>query len=96
MTRLEEMNLEPFSNVSDQLIVESLVHTSDCRCINLINISRCYLFSQEIVNYHEIGRSISTLMANTTFHEVAYQAEERESLLQVSPYIIDATLVLIK
>ena len=46
-------------------------------------------FLQEIVNYHEIGRSISTLMANTTFHEVAYQAEERESLLQVHIFVGD-------
>ena len=34
------------------------------------------------VDYTEIGRSISTLMANTDFHEVAYQAEEKEELLQ--------------
>ena len=30
-------------------------------------------------------------MANTTFHEVAYQAEERESLLQVKKFKLAST-----
>jgi len=32
-------------------------------------------------HYHEIGRSIATLMSDEVFHEVAYKAQNREDLL---------------
>ncbi|XP_035660515.1 anion exchange protein 2-like isoform X3 [Branchiostoma floridae] len=33
-------------------------------------------------DYNDIGRSISTLMANETFHEMAYRADDRSDLLR--------------
>ncbi|XP_018315029.1 band 3 anion transport protein isoform X2 [Mycetomoellerius zeteki] len=46
------------------------------------------------LDYHEIGRSISTLMANTTFHEVAYKANERRELLSAINEFLDDSIVL--
>jgi len=33
------------------------------------------------LDYHEVGRSISTLMANEHFHSIAYKADDRKDLL---------------
>ncbi|KAI8496604.1 Anion exchange protein 3 [Branchiostoma belcheri] len=38
--------------------------------------------SSGVTDYNEIGRSISTLMANETFHEMAYRADDRSDLLR--------------
>ncbi|XP_018349832.1 PREDICTED: band 3 anion exchange protein isoform X3 [Trachymyrmex septentrionalis] len=46
------------------------------------------------LDYHEIGRSISTLMANTTFHKVAYKANERRELLSAINEFLDDSIVL--
>ncbi|XP_066588626.1 band 3 anion transport protein isoform X2 [Prorops nasuta] len=46
------------------------------------------------LDYHEIGRSISTLMANTPFHKIAYRANERRELLSAINEFLDDSIVL--
>lgn len=46
------------------------------------------------LDYHEIGRSISTLMSNTSFHKVAYKANERRELLSAINEFLDDSIVL--
>lgn len=46
------------------------------------------------LDYHEIGRSISTLMSNRHFHETAYQAEDRKDLLCAVNEFLDDSIVL--
>lgn len=46
------------------------------------------------LDYHEIGRSISTLMANTSFHKIAYKANERGELLSAINEFLDDSIVL--
>lgn len=46
------------------------------------------------LDYHEVGRSISTLMANTSFHKVAYKADERRELLSAINEFLDDSIVL--
>ncbi|XP_066995941.2 band 3 anion transport protein [Anabrus simplex] len=46
------------------------------------------------LDYHEIGRSISTLMSNSQFHNVAYKASERRELLSAINEFLDDSIVL--
>lgn len=46
------------------------------------------------LDYHEVGRSISTLMANPAFHSVAYQAEDRRDILSAINEFMDDSIVL--
>lgn len=46
------------------------------------------------LDYHEIGRSISTLMSNTKFHNVAYQADDRLDLMRAINEFLDDSIVL--
>lgn len=46
------------------------------------------------LDYHEVGRSISTLMSNTTFHTAAYKAEDRRDLLRAINEFLDDSVVL--
>ncbi|XP_076681244.1 anion exchange protein Ae2 isoform X5 [Andrena cerasifolii] len=46
------------------------------------------------LDYHEIGRSIATLMASTSFHKVAYKANERRELLSAINEFLDDSIVL--
>lgn len=46
------------------------------------------------LDYHEIGRSISTLMANKSFHKIAYKATERRELLSAINDFLDDSIVL--
>ncbi|KAJ8687514.1 hypothetical protein QAD02_023308 [Eretmocerus hayati] len=46
------------------------------------------------LDYHEIGRSISTLMANPAFHKIAYKANERRILLSAINEFLDDSIVL--
>ncbi|KAG8306698.1 Anion exchange protein 3 [Homalodisca vitripennis] len=46
------------------------------------------------LDYHEIGRSISTLMSNADFHTVAYKASERRDLLSAINEFLDFSIVL--
>uniref|UniRef100_A0A1E1X3D4 Anion exchange protein n=1 Tax=Amblyomma aureolatum TaxID=187763 RepID=A0A1E1X3D4_9ACAR len=46
------------------------------------------------LDYHEVGRSISTLMSNRTFHTAAYKAEDRRDLLRAINEFLDDSIVL--
>ncbi|XP_026143355.1 anion exchange protein 2-like [Carassius auratus] len=46
------------------------------------------------IDYHQIGRSISTLMSDKDFHEAAYLADERQDLLTAINSFLDCSIVL--
>uniref|UniRef100_A0A672FGW7 Anion exchange protein n=1 Tax=Salarias fasciatus TaxID=181472 RepID=A0A672FGW7_SALFA len=46
------------------------------------------------IDYHEIGRSISTLMANKQFHDGAYQADNPQDLLTAINHFLDCSIVI--
>uniref|UniRef100_A0A8D3BZG3 Anion exchange protein n=1 Tax=Scophthalmus maximus TaxID=52904 RepID=A0A8D3BZG3_SCOMX len=46
------------------------------------------------IDYHQIGRSISTLMSDKHFHEAAYQADDRQDLLIAINRFLDCSVVL--
>ncbi|XP_054483160.1 anion exchange protein 2a [Anoplopoma fimbria] len=46
------------------------------------------------IDYHQIGRSISTLMSDKLFHEAAYQADDRQDLLAAINRFLDCSIVL--
>ncbi|XP_035714633.1 band 3 anion transport protein isoform X1 [Folsomia candida] len=46
------------------------------------------------LDYKEIGRSISTLMSNTHFHEIAYKAHDRRDMLKGIHDFLDESIVL--
>ncbi|CAH1133077.1 unnamed protein product [Ceutorhynchus assimilis] len=46
------------------------------------------------IDYHEVGRSISTLMANQQFHNIAYKADSRKELLSAINEFLDDSIVL--
>uniref|UniRef100_A0A670YZ81 Anion exchange protein n=1 Tax=Pseudonaja textilis TaxID=8673 RepID=A0A670YZ81_PSETE len=50
--------------------------------------------SQSNVDYHEIGRSISTLMSDKHFHEAAYMADDRQDLLNAINEFLDCSIVI--
>uniref|UniRef100_A0A671ND30 Anion exchange protein n=1 Tax=Sinocyclocheilus anshuiensis TaxID=1608454 RepID=A0A671ND30_9TELE len=46
------------------------------------------------MDYHQIGRSISTLMSDKQFHESAYLADDRQDLLNAINGFLDCSIVL--
>nr|QOU09171.1 csolute carrier family 4 member 2B [Lateolabrax maculatus] len=46
------------------------------------------------MDYHQIGRSISTLMSDKQFHEAAYLADDRQDLLNAINSFLDCRIVL--
>ena len=46
------------------------------------------------MDYHEVGRSFSTLMSNPAFHTVCYKVEERRELLSAINDFLDDSVVL--
>ncbi|XP_052813602.1 anion exchange protein 2-like isoform X2 [Mya arenaria] len=46
------------------------------------------------MDYHEIGRSISTLMSNQHFHEIAYKSESRSDILHAINEFLNESIVL--
>lgn len=46
------------------------------------------------MDYHEVGRSIATLMSNDSFHNIAYKAEDRQELLSAINEFLDDSIVL--
>ncbi|KAM6985997.1 anion exchange protein 3 [Aplochiton taeniatus] len=50
--------------------------------------------SQSNMDYHEIGRSFSTLMSDKVFHEVAYFADDRQDLLNGINEFLDCSIVI--
>lgn len=64
-----------------------------------INIPIRFLFvllgpSNADLDYHEVGRSISTLFSNKSFCETAYKADERKDILSAINEFLDDSLVL--
>ncbi|XP_041120373.1 anion exchange protein 3-like isoform X3 [Polyodon spathula] len=50
--------------------------------------------SQSNIDYHEIGRSISTLMSDKHFHKAAYSADDRQDLLNAINEFLDCSIVI--
>lgn len=46
------------------------------------------------LDYHEVGRSIATLMSTPDFHNIAYKAKERKDLLSAINDFLDDSIVL--
>lgn len=46
------------------------------------------------LDYHEVGRSIATLMSNEHFHKIAYKADDRRDLLSAINEFLDDSIVL--
>ncbi|XP_048416374.1 anion exchange protein 2-like isoform X2 [Stegostoma tigrinum] len=46
------------------------------------------------MNYHEVGRSVSTLMSDRTFHKVAYEANDSNDLLNGISEFLDCSIVI--
>lgn len=46
------------------------------------------------LDYHEVGRSIATLMSNEHFHSIAYKADDRKDLLSAINEFLDDSIVL--
>ncbi|XP_068196429.1 anion exchange protein 2a [Antennarius striatus] len=46
------------------------------------------------IDYHQMGRSISTLMSDKDFQDVAYQADDRQDLLTAINHFLDSSIVL--
>ncbi|XP_072324710.1 anion exchange protein 2-like, partial [Scyliorhinus torazame] len=49
--------------------------------------------SNSNMDYHEIGRSISTLMSDKNFHRAAYLADDRNDLLSAINEFLDSSIV---
>nr|XP_038938957.1 anion exchange protein 3 isoform X4 [Rattus norvegicus] len=50
--------------------------------------------SHTSTDYHELGRSIATLMSDKLFHEAAYQADDRQDLLGAISEFLDGSIVI--
>uniref|UniRef100_A0A452RVU2 Anion exchange protein n=1 Tax=Ursus americanus TaxID=9643 RepID=A0A452RVU2_URSAM len=50
--------------------------------------------NQTSTDYHELGRSIATLMSDKLFHEAAYQADDRQDLLSAISEFLDGSIVI--
>ncbi|CAF5219613.1 unnamed protein product, partial [Rotaria magnacalcarata] len=50
--------------------------------------------SSDHLRYHEIGRSISTIMSDEIFHDVVYRARDRQDLLAGIDDFLDHVTVL--
>ncbi|XP_071978389.1 anion exchange protein 3 isoform X2 [Engystomops pustulosus] len=79
-----------FVRLSDAVLLESVLE---------VPVPVRFLFvllgpSQSNMDYHEIGRSISTLMSDKVFHEAAYMAAERQDLLNAINEFLDCSMVL--
>lgn len=46
------------------------------------------------LDYHEVGRSLATLMSNRHFHDIAYKADDRKELLSAINEFLDDSIVL--
>lgn len=48
----------------------------------------------DLMDYHEVGRAMATLMSDKCFHDMAYSALEREELLDAMEQFLDDSIVL--
>ena len=59
-----------------------------------ITLGSHVMVSDDSQRFHEIGRSIATLMADELFHTVAYRAKNRADLLSGIDEFLDQVTVL--
>ncbi|XP_062862568.1 anion exchange protein 3 isoform X1 [Trichomycterus rosablanca] len=79
-----------FVRLSDAVLLESVLE---------VPVPVRFLFvllgpTQSNMDYHEIGRSFSTLMSDKNFHEVAYFADDRQDLLNGINEFLDCSIVI--
>ncbi|XP_050301668.1 anion exchange protein 2 isoform X2 [Anthonomus grandis grandis] len=79
-----------FVRLAEPVIIPSLIE---------VNIPARFIFillgpKLPTIDYHEVGRSISTLMANQQFHNIAYKADSRKELLSAINEFLDDSIVL--
>lgn len=79
-----------FVRLAEGVIIPSLIE---------VNIPVRFIFmllgpKKATIDYHEVGRSISTLMANQQFHNIAYRADNRKALLSAINEFLDDSIVL--
>ncbi|XP_078259387.1 anion exchange protein 3-like [Rhinoraja longicauda] len=68
-------------------------------CVLEVSVPVRFIFvllgpSQSSMDYHEIGRSISTLMSDKEFHDAAYLADDRQDLLNAINEFLDSSIVI--
>ncbi|KAF7271794.1 hypothetical protein GWI33_015378 [Rhynchophorus ferrugineus] len=79
-----------FIRLAEAVVIPSLIE---------VNIPVRFIFillgpKRATIDYHEVGRSISTLMANEQFHSIAYKADSRKELLSAINEFLDDSIVL--
>lgn len=79
-----------FLRLAEGVVIPSLIE---------VNIPVRFIFmlmgpKKANLDYHEVGRSISTLMANQQFHNIAYGADNRKALLSAINEFLDDSIVL--
>ncbi|RZC41851.1 band 3 anion transport protein, partial [Asbolus verrucosus] len=79
-----------FLRLAEGVVIPSLIE---------VNIPVRFIFillgpKKANLDYHEVGRSISTLMANQQFHNIAYGASNRKALLSAINEFLDDSIVL--
>ncbi|XP_066250292.1 band 3 anion transport protein isoform X2 [Euwallacea similis] len=79
-----------FVRLAEAVVIPSLIE---------VNIPVRFIFillgpKLSTIDYHEVGRSISTLMANQQFHNIAYKADSRKELLSAINEFLDDSIVL--
>lgn len=79
-----------FVRLAEGVMIPSLIE---------VNIPVRFIFillgpKKATIDYHEVGRSISTLMANQQFHNIAYRADNRKALLSAINEFLDDSIVL--
>uniref|UniRef100_A0A8C9QQE7 Anion exchange protein n=1 Tax=Spermophilus dauricus TaxID=99837 RepID=A0A8C9QQE7_SPEDA len=70
------------------------VDTLDRPIVAFVRLSPAVLLSGLTEQYHEIGRSMATIMTDEIFHDVAYKAKERDDLLAGIDEFLDQVTVL--
>ncbi|XP_069015741.1 anion exchange protein 2b isoform X2 [Embiotoca jacksoni] len=71
----------------------------ELECVLEVPVPVRFLFillgpSTTTMDYHQIGRSISTLMSDKQFHQAAYMADDRQDLLTAINSFLDCSVVL--
>ncbi|XP_004864545.1 anion exchange protein 3 isoform X3 [Heterocephalus glaber] len=85
-----EQQAAAFVRLSEAVLLESVLE---------VPVPVRFLFvmlgpSHTSTDYHELGRSIATLMSDKLFHEAAYQADDRQDLLSAISEFLDGSIVI--
>ncbi|KAK9877218.1 hypothetical protein WA026_016966 [Henosepilachna vigintioctopunctata] len=79
-----------FIRLAEGVVIPSLIEVNiPCRFIFILLGPK-----RANIDYHEVGRSISTLMTNQQFLEIAYGAYDRKALLSAINEFLDDSIVL--